>query len=146
MTIRSMFLASALVLSAAVPASAAGENVVLIAVDKVAPPTRLPGLCQVTGVVTNVLDGKAFRAGQALGLKVPCSAGNSYMTPVSTGQEQRFISVDVLLKSREGMAHIDDGGALIWEHANRSYGGMSNVSGYRVLDGTLMPVPGRSNS
>lgn len=146
MTTRSILLASALMLFASLPASAAGDNVVLIDVSKVRLPSDLPGLCQVNGTIGQVLDGKAFHRGQSISLKVPCSAGNSFMTPVDTppGREPRFIAANVLLKSKQGMAHLDDTGALIWQHSRRSYDGVGDVTGYRVLDGTLMPaVPDR---
>jgi hypothetical protein len=149
-TLRHIVLASAVSLSATVPAWSAGDNVVLIDVGKVDLPAHLPGLCQVNGVVSKVWDGKAFHRGQFIALKVPCSAGNSYMTPAFTvpgGQDPRFIAVRVLLKSKQGVAHLDDTGALIWEHSNHLYDNVGHVSGYRVLDGTLLPaVPGHMKS
>ena len=43
MTIRCAFLVSILMISAILPAAAAGDNVVLVAVNKVDVPSRLPG-------------------------------------------------------------------------------------------------------
>ena len=142
MTIRSALLASALILSAAVPASAAGDNVVLITAGKVDVPSKLPGLCRLNGTVSQVWEGKTFHPGQPLVLNVPCSAGNPFMTPANTGPSNgvHFIAVDVLLKAKQGMAHIDDAGNLIWQSTGRSYGMLGVASGYRVLDGVEMPA------
>ena len=149
MTIRSMFLASALVLSAALPASAAGDNVLLIDVSKVDVPRSLPGRCQVSGIVNQVWQGKTFRAGEAVTITVPCSAADSgRLTPAVAvpGLGPHFIAADVLRRSKQGLAHIDDAGTLIWKLSDRSYGPWGTAFGYRVLDGVSLPVPGRSNS
>jgi hypothetical protein len=149
MTIRRLVLASALILSATMPASAAGDNVVLLAVNKVDPPSRLPGLCQVSATVSQVWEGKTFHAGQPIVLKVPCSAGNSYMTPANAVRRHgvSIIAVDVLAKSKQALARIDDAGTLIWEPSARSYGPWGVAMGYRVLDGAMVPaMPERSKS
>ena len=149
MTMRCAFLASALIISAILPAAASGDNVVLVAVNKVDLPSKLPGLCRLNGVISQVWDGKAFHAGQALVLSVPCSAGNSFATPANLfpGQGAHFFAVDVLLKSRQGLARIDDAGNLIWQPSGRFYGPWGVADGYRVLDGALLPaVPDRSRS
>lgn len=147
MTFRNMVLASAFFLSATAPAWSVGDNVVLIEVAKVDAPSHLPGLCQVNGTISKVWDGMAFRRGQFIALKVPCSAGSSYMTPVETlRRDPRFIDLNVLIKSKQGIAHIDDTGALIWQRTRRPIEGMADTSGYRVLDGTLLPVPDRTRS
>ena len=142
MTIRCVFLASALMISAIIPAAAAGDNVVLVAVNKVGLPQSLPGLCRLNASVTQVWEGKAFRAGQAVVIHVPCSAGNSFRTPANLvhGQSAQLISVDVLLKSRQGLARIDDAGNLLWQSSGRTYGPWGVADGYRVLDGALLPA------
>jgi hypothetical protein len=142
MTIRCVFLASALVISAIAPAAAAGDNVVLTAVNKVDLPPSLPGLCRLKSSITQVWEGKAFRAGQALVISVPCSAGNSFRTPANLiqGQGVHLFAVDVLLKSKQGLARIDDAGTLIWQPSGRSYGPWGVADGYRVLDGALVPA------
>ena len=142
MTIRCVFLASALVISAIAPAAAAGYNVVLVAVNKVDVPSRLPGLCRLNASISQVWEGRAFRAGQSLAISVPCSAGNSFRTPANLiqGQGAHLFAVDVLLKSRQGLARIDDAGNLIWQPSGRSYGPWGVADGYRVLDGALLPA------
>ncbi len=142
MTIRCVFLASALMISAVLPAAAAGDNVVLIAVNKVDVPSRLPGLCRLNASISQVWEGKAFRSGQTLVLSVPCSAGNSFRTPANLiqGQGAHLFAVDVLLKSKQGLARIDDAGTLIWQPSGRSYGPWGVADGYRVLDGALLPA------
>ena len=147
MTTRSALLASILILSAASPAAAASDNVVLVNVNKVDLPSSLPGLCRLNGTVSQVWEGKAFHSGQALVLSVPCSAGNSFRTPVNLiqGQGVHLFAVDVLRKSKQGLARIDDAGKLIWQPSNHSYGPWGVADGYRVLDGALVPaVPGRT--
>lgn len=147
MTIRCAFLVSTLMISAILPAAAAGDNVVLVAVNKVDVPSRLPGLCHLNASISQVWKGKAFRAGQTLVLGVPCSAGNSFRTPANLiqGQGAHLFAVDVLLKSKQGLARIDDVGNLIWQPSGRSYGPWGVADGYRVLDGVLLPaVPARS--
>lgn len=149
MTLRCAFLASTLTILSMLPAAAAGDNVVLVAVNKVDLPSKLPGLCRLNGVISQVWDGKAFHSGQALVLSVPCSAGNPFSTPANLirGQGAHFFAVDVLVKSKQGFARIDDSGALIWEPSKRSYGPWGVASGYRVMDGALLPaVPERSKS
>jgi hypothetical protein len=149
MTMRSAFLASVLAFSTAVPAIATGDNVVLIAVNKVDVPSGLPGLCRLNASVRQVWEGRAFHSGQALLLSVPCSAGNSFMAPANLvrGQGAHLFAVDVLRKSRQGLARIDDAGNLIWEPSKRSYGPWGVADGYRVLDGALVPaVPDRLRS
>lgn len=142
MTIRSAFLAPVLLLSTILAASAAGDNVVLIAVNKVDLPHSLPGLCRLNASVSQVWEGKAFHPGQTLVLNIPCSAGNSFMTPANLiqGQGTHLFAVDVLRKSKQGLARIDDADDLIWKPSNRSYGPWGMADGYRVLDGALVPA------
>lgn len=155
MTIRSVFLASvpvlwaALLSVAATPANAAGDNVLLLAVSKVDLPPSLPGLCRLSASVSQVWEGQKFHAGQAMVLDVPCSIGNSFMTPVNLvrGEGAHLFPVDVLRKSKQGLARIDDSGKLIWQSSNRSYGPWGMADGYRVLDGALLPaLPDRLKS
>jgi len=148
-TFRNIVLASAFFLSATAPAWSAGDNVVLIAASKVDLPSKLPGLCRVKGTVSQVWEGKTFHAGQTLTIKVPCSGGNSYMTPANARPDQSafFVSVDVLRKSKQALARIDDAGNLIWHSSGRTYGPWGVADGYRVLDGALLPaVPERAKS
>jgi hypothetical protein len=56
---RKLGLVLLLSITGAVAANAAGDNVVLIAVQKVDVPRRLPGICDVKGVVSQVEDGRS---------------------------------------------------------------------------------------
>jgi hypothetical protein len=147
MTIRSILLASALTVSAVLPASAAGDNVLLIDVSKVNVPHSLPGRCQLNGIINQVWQGKTFRPGEAITIAVPCNSGTSgYLTPAQAvpGIGVHFIAADVLMKSKQGLARIDDDGALIWQPSRRSYGPWGVAMAYRVLDGAQLPaVPER---
>lgn len=149
MPIRSVLLASALILSAALPAAAAGDNVVLIDVSKVHVPQSLPGQCRLNGTIRQVWQGKTFHEGESLTIAVPCSAADSgRLTPAVTvpGFGPHFIAADVLRMSKQGLARIDDAGNLIWQPSERSYGPWGTAFGYRVLDAPSLPVPGRQNS
>ena len=87
MTFRNIVLASALFLSANIPAWSAGDNVVLIDVGKVgsAHHTSDRAYSQVNGTSRQKSGrGKGFtQQDQLIALKVPCSAGNYLMTPVN---------------------------------------------------------------
>jgi hypothetical protein len=65
---------------------------------------------------------------------------------VTPGRDLRFIDINVLIQSKQGVAHLDDTGVLIWQRTHRPYDGMADTSGYRVLDGALLPVPDRMKS
>jgi hypothetical protein len=124
-------------------AAGTGDNVVTIDVTKVLLPAKMPGLCNVSGTIAEVWTGKAFHAGQPLALKVPCSNGASVLTPANAVAEDSHysvISADVLLKSKKGVARLDDSGALIWKVTGQSFGTMGAVWGYRVLDGAALPA------
>jgi hypothetical protein len=146
MPIRSLVLASALALSTVLPAMAAGDNVLLIDVSKVNVPRSLPGRCQVNGIIRQVWQGKTFHEGQAITIAVPCSGPDfGHLTPAVAvpGLGPHFIAADVLTKSKRGLAHIDDAGALIWQLSGRTYGPWGTAFGYRVMDGPSLPVPGQ---
>jgi hypothetical protein len=128
--------------SAASMATETGDNAVIIEVTKVAPPAKLPGLCRLKGVVQHVWDGKAFRPGEEISLKVPCGSGG-YLIPVAdtdASNQAHFVDFRVLEKSKRGAAHIDDAGNLLWQPSKRSYDSVGRVAGYRVLDGVALPV------
>src|SRR6185437_12017359 len=94
---------SLLVLSTAA-ANAAGDNVVLIAVQTVEVPSQLPGVCDVRWIVSEVKDGKTFHAGQTISLKVPCRGNDATLIPaVATDAPAgpRFISAEILKKSHQ---------------------------------------------
>jgi hypothetical protein len=145
MTTRNGILALAFLLAGGGAANAAVDNVVLIAVGKVALPTKLPGLCNLSGTISQVWQGSTFDPGEKISLKVPCSGGESRLIPamaVLGGPDSaQFVAVDVLQKSKLGFARIDDSGALIWQNSSkRSYGPWGSAWGYRVLDGAAVPA------
>jgi hypothetical protein len=143
MTARSFILALVLLGSGIAAANAAGDNVVLVTVGTVQVPAKLPGVCALSGIVRQVLDGKAFHAGQVISLSIPCRGDEASLIPaVATNAPAgpRFISADILAKSKRGLARLDDSGALIWDYSKRSYGHLGVAGGYRVMDGATMPV------
>jgi hypothetical protein len=130
-------------LFSAVAANAAGDNVVVIAVGKVDVPARLPGVCDVTGKISQVWDGKGFHVGDAISLKVPCRGNDASLIPAVATKGPagpRFIAADILRNSHQGFARLDDTGAVIWDYSNRPYGAWGLAGGYRVMDGMVVPA------
>jgi hypothetical protein len=82
-------------------------------------------------------------AGQAISLKVPCRGNDAALIPaVATDAPAgaRFISADILKKSHQGLARIDDKGGLIWDYNQHSFGPWGLAGGYRVMDGIVVPT------
>jgi hypothetical protein len=114
----------------------AGESAVVIRVSHVRLPDNLPGVCQVNGVIDQVLDGKAFRAGQTISLEVPCGSQSHAMPLLPATEEHgvQLVDPNVLAASTLGGAHIDNAGKLIWE-PTRSYGQWGAIWGFRIFEG-----------
>jgi hypothetical protein len=140
---RNILPALILVLGVSSPAMAAGDNVVTIAVNKVVVPKSLPGACEVSGSVQQVFRGKAFHPGQAIAIKVPCDSGAPRLVPavaVISGPDNVMVTAAPILKqSRQGLARLDDSGALIWQ-VGPTIGHYGPAWGYRVVDGLTLPV------
>jgi hypothetical protein len=147
MALRNAFLALFLIPagSVAVHAAETNGNVVIIDVTKVDFPASLPvpGLCQINGVINDVWDGKAYRRGQRVSLRVPCgihSDAQNLLPAVKPLTDMQLIDPEVLVRSKQGFAHLDDAGGLIWQPTRRPYGAWGHLGGYRVFDGALLPV------
>jgi len=144
MAIRSALLVATLLVPlsiGAAQASGAGDNVVVIDVTKVLLPRSLPGECRVSGFVDQVRDGSAFHAGQTISVAVPCGA-HAHLEggPAISPSGPTLQDIEVLKKSKSGLAHLNDGGELIWQPTKQSYGTMGSAVGYRVLDGVSLPI------
>jgi hypothetical protein len=137
-TIPLVFLAVLFLASAGSVQAQTSENVVLISVAKVEVPGALPGLCQVSGTVSDVWSGKAFHKGQAIVLPIPCGGDIRLVNPVTPVAV--LADPKVLKASKTGVAHLSDAGALVWKETARGYHGMGPVSGYRIHDGVLQPL------
>jgi hypothetical protein len=122
--------------AAATQATEAGDNAVIVTVTNVSLPDTLPGLCQVNGIVGDVLEGKTFRKGQSLSLQVPCGsyASPRPLLPAVKAHGPQLIDPTVLQGIRLGAAHLDDAGWLLWE-PTQPYGHWGAVWGFRVLEG-----------
>ena len=144
MTARSFILALALLGSGIAAANAAGDNVVLITVEKVTVPEKLPGACAVSGIVAQVLQGNIFHAGKAISIQVPCDSGAPRLVPavavISGPDNVHYIAAPILQQSKQGFARLDDSGALIWQPSGRNFGRYGTAWGYRVVDGLEMPA------
>jgi hypothetical protein len=144
------FLAAVLLLSSAVTAASAGEarfatfqapdgNVVELRVNDVAVPTILPGVCTVEAGISKVWFGTAFHAGQVLTLDVPCDGSRLIQAASFDGVTP--VNAEALRRSRRAIVRLDDEGKILWQSNNLTpYGGLGTVTGYRVLDGQLMPL------
>lgn len=123
---------------------AAGDNVVLIAVNKVDAPAKLPGQCDVAGTIIHVLQVTAFRPRQVIMLKVPCRGDEASFIPavalMNGGQNVYFQSAKILKESHLGLARLDNSGAPIWKGSTRVFGPWGTAYGYRVVDGAAMPA------
>jgi hypothetical protein len=129
---------------ATIGASAASDNVVLIAVSKVAVPEKLPGQCDVSGTVMQVWQGTAFHRSQTISLKVPCRGDDPTFIPavasLNSGRNIYFQSAEILKESHLGLARLDDSGALNWGGTTRVFGPWGTAHGYRILDGATLPT------
>ena len=139
--------AAALLTAHAGAAPEGGDNVLIVAPRTVQVPDRLPGDCRVEAVVLQVLDGSAFRTGQSIAIRVPCSDRAPVLdrrpaTPLSPDAKPAVTGLDpmVLRRSRRGFVHLDDAGGLIWTPSRKLYGAFGRIGGYRVLDGVRIPL------
>jgi len=143
MTARQSVLAVLFLSCSSLAASAAGDNAVLIAVSKVDLPPSLPGQCDVIGTVRQVLEGRTFRPGQAISIKVPCRGNDAYLIPavaVLNGANIYFQPADILRKSHQGFARLDDSGVLIWKGPPKNFAPWGPAYGYRMMDGATLPA------
>ena len=138
---RWVFAALSLSLVAAAPASAAGDNAVLINISHVRIAKALPGLCGVDGSVDTVLQGKTYHRGQSISLQVPCGAHTKAMPllPAIENHDAQLIDPRVLGAAKFAGAHIDDAGNLLWTPTG-PFGQWGGIWGFRVLDGTMLPA------
>jgi hypothetical protein len=124
-------------------ASPNGDNVVVIAINDVRLPATLPGQCLAKGVVTQVVLGTQFHAGQSLAIKVACGHGTPIIDDRPATRDGGNASVDAMVLSRttKAIVHLDDTGAVIWREAPLprlpQYG---SVYGFSVLNGAALPL------
>jgi hypothetical protein len=121
-----------------------GDNVVVIALSDVRAPATLPGQCLAKGVVTQVVLGSQFHAGQSLAIKVACSHGTPIIDSRPLTRDGGNASVDsmVLSRAKKALVHLDDTGDVIWQTSRPlprlpQYG---SVYGFVVLEGAALPL------
>jgi hypothetical protein len=124
-----------------------GENVVVIAVSNVQLPNALPGQCLVRGLVQQVVSGCRFQPGQPLVIKVDCGVGTPILdSRPATREAQASGSVDaaVLAQSKLGVVRLDDTGRVLWQpspdFAADKFSQYGKIAGYRVLEGSALPI------
>ena len=153
-----------IVLSLLIPAGAAwaaqavsgpvGDNVVVIAVTDVNVPATLPGECVSRGMITQVVAGSRFHAGQAIAIKVACGHRTPIIDegparPVAPEREWSNGSIDanVVAQSKKAVVRLDDTGAVIWQppaaFPDDRFAQFSRVAGYTALDGVKLPLSRR---
>lgn len=136
------------------------ENLIVIQVGKVIIPANLPGPCRVEGVVSQVIEGPTYHAGQPIWLDVPCTRHSALDFRPAPGTRipspgipnpppaaAEFYGLDpVLLRgSKVGAARLDDRGNLIWDarvSPLRPAAPYDGVMGYRMLDGPRLAPAG----
>jgi hypothetical protein len=143
-------IAAALVLSAFATGAGAADlqlrtafdpdgNVVELNVNSVAVPPSLPGVCTVDAGIGKVWSGTAFHVGQLLTLDVPCD--QSRMIQVAARYDAIApVNAGALRRSRRAIVRLDDEGRIVWQGTLTPYGQWGAVTGYRVLDGQLLPL------
>ena len=146
-----LLISAAAALLAAAPSATAQlpadhQNLVVLNVAKVTVPNHLPGPCRVEGVVSEVIEGGAYRVGQPIWIDVPCThhsaldfrpapsvrmprAGET--NPPSAAVEFYGLDPALLRGSKIGAARLTDDGRLIWGATRGELGG---ITGYRMLD------------
>ena len=76
-------------------------------------------------------------------MKVPCDSGAPRLVPavaVISGPDNVHVTAAPILKqSRQGLARLDDSGALIWQ-VGPTIDHYGPAWGYRVVDGLEMPA------
>lgn len=84
-------------------------NVVVIAIDRTAPPATDYGMCQVTGAVAAVERGSMLAAGAPITLQVPCAKPDADYPDGGTIWQR----MELLLGSTRGRAWLDGSGQLV---------------------------------
>lgn len=132
--------------AAAAPVAGPGDDVLVVAPVSVDVPSKLPGDCRVTAKVLDVMAGSAFRPGQTMSIKVPCSNRAPVLDdrPASRAPLGGYLDPVILRHSTRGFVHLDDLGHLIWAPSHHGYPPYGVAFGYRVLDGVKLPVEGHS--
>jgi hypothetical protein len=126
----------------------AGDNVVVIAVDDVRVPATLPGQCVAKGVISQVVFGSQFHAGQSIAIKVACGHRTPIVddSPAGPAPQSGAGSIDamVLAQSKKAVVRLDDTGAVIWQPSaafpDTLFAQYGRVAGYVVLDGVRLPL------
>ena len=131
----SLLTAAALLLAPGVGAAEnPGPNVLAIAVSGVAVPDKLPGECRVNGIVTAVIQGRAFHAGQSVSLDVPCMGVRRTLDrePARPSPYPMPLIAEALKTSKSGCVRVDNAGKVIWTHAAEAVPVCGQVPGYKI--------------
>ncbi len=103
-------LAAALAQQPAQPTMTSG-NWVTVAMQRVIAPDQTEGQCFVQGRVEQVIHGRAFQPGDAIGLSVPCRNGG--LSPAAYGGAPSVITVQTLRSQKHALVHVDGAGRVL---------------------------------
>ena len=92
------------------PAMASGEWVV-VAVQRVIAPDQIQGQCFIQGKVEQVVHGRAFQAGDAIGLSLSCRAGG--ITPATFASKPEVPTIQTLRAQKRALVHVDAAGRVL---------------------------------
>jgi hypothetical protein len=94
----------------AAPAAASG-NWVVVAVQRVIAPDQMQGQCFIQGRVERVVRGRAFRAGDAIGLSLACRFGG--FTPAQATHAPAVPTIQTLRSQKRALVHVDAAGRVL---------------------------------
>ncbi len=129
-----------LILRSRARAPAPKTNVVLLTVQGVEAPEALPGACKVSALVEEVLEGSSLTKGMVITVPVPCGAAPRFRragTPLT-----RF-EPEALTGAKQGLARLDEAGALVWQGRAKLYPRWGSIVGFRIVgEGKTFVAPG----
>jgi hypothetical protein len=108
----------AVVLAQAAPATVSGDWVV-VAVQRVIAPAQTQGQCFIQGRVEQVVHGRAWRVGDAIGLSLACRVGG--LTPAAATAGPAIPTVQTLRSQKRALVHVDAAGRVL-ENGYYGYG------------------------
>ena len=121
----------------------ADDNVVVIAVNDVRLPATLPGQCVAKGVITQVVSGSQFQAGQSIAIRVACGHRTPILDEAPDGAPRPGgVDAMILAQSKKAIVRLDDTGAVVWRPSSPvpTTPQWGRVAGYVVLDGVKVPL------
>ena len=115
-------------------------NVALLTIQGVEAPDSLPGSCKVSALVEEVLEGSSLEKGMIISIPVPCGAPPRFRR---TGAPLTRFQPEALTSAKQGLARMDETGALVWQGRAKLYPRWGSIVGFRIVgDGKTFVAPG----